>query len=75
MPNIRNLSAKDVLKTLELFGFKQIRQKGSHIILKKETPSGAIGCVVPNHKELAYGTVKGILRQAKIPIDDFIKKL
>jgi predicted RNA binding protein YcfA (HicA-like mRNA interferase family) len=75
MPNINNLSGKDVIKTLELFGFMQIRQKGSHIILKKKTPSGEIGCVVPNHKDLALGTIKGILRQAKIQIDDFINKL
>lgn len=75
MPNIKNLSGEKVVKALEQFGFIQCRQKGSHIILKKQTSSGEIGCVVPNHKELAFGTIKGILRQAKISIEEFTNKL
>ena len=75
MPNLKNLSGKEVIKVLESFGFKQIRQKESHIILKKQTSSGSIGCVIPNHKELAYGTLRGILKQANITIEDFSKKL
>lgn len=33
---------------------------------------GEIGCVVPLHKELAAGTLQGILKQAKISVDDFL---
>ncbi|MBS3095724.1 type II toxin-antitoxin system HicA family toxin [Candidatus Woesearchaeota archaeon] len=36
-------------------------QLGSHIVLRKETESYTIGTVVPNHKELKIGTLKGIL--------------
>lgn len=55
---------------LEGMGFKRKRQQGSHVVLKKKTSEGSVGCVVPLHKELAVGTLRGILRQAKISIDD-----
>jgi predicted RNA binding protein YcfA (HicA-like mRNA interferase family) len=45
---------------LEQLGFRQIRQRGSHIVLKKETPEGEIGYVVTLHRQLAIGTLKGI---------------
>jgi len=60
---------------LELLGFEQIRQRGSHVVLRKEDSKGALGCVVPLHKELAVGTLRGILRQAKVEPDEFINKL
>jgi len=42
MPNIKNLSGKEVIKIPESFGFERLRQKGSHIILIKKTTSGKI---------------------------------
>jgi len=36
---------------------------------------GSSGCVVPNHKEMKVGTLAGILKQANVPPDDFIKAL
>jgi predicted RNA binding protein YcfA (HicA-like mRNA interferase family) len=53
------------------FGFKVVRQKGSHLVLRKETPQGAVGTVVPNHDELKIGTLKGVLKLAKINEDEF----
>ena len=46
-----------------------------HVILKKIIENEEIGCVVPLHKELAIGTLKGILRQAKISPEEFIKNI
>lgn len=57
------------------FGFFVARQKGSHIILKKETSEGIVGTVVPNHPELKTGTLKGILELAKIKEEEFVKFL
>ena len=51
------------------FGFRIVRQRGSHIVLKKN----GVGTVVPNHKELKLGTLKGILELAKVSEDDFAK--
>jgi predicted RNA binding protein YcfA (HicA-like mRNA interferase family) len=73
MPKLPRLSGHDVIKILFTFGFRQKRQKGSHVILIKETKSGKIGCVVPLHKELEIGTLLGILRQTKISRDEFLK--
>ena len=35
---------------------------------------GEIGCVIPLHSELAIGTLRGILRQAKVDVEEFIRK-
>jgi len=56
-------------------GFVQIRQKSSHVILKKIIDDKEIGCVVPLHSELAVGILMGILRQAKISQEGFVKHL
>ncbi len=45
------------------------------MVLRKETPHGAIGTVVPNHKEIKIGTLKGVLELAKISDEDFEKYL
>lgn len=74
MPKLPILSGKEIIKILEQFGFTQLRKKGSHISLKKMTDDGAIGCVVPLHKEVAIGTLKGILRQAHLAEEEFIAK-
>lgn len=55
------------------FGFEIKRQTGSHIILRKEISSGAVGTVVPNHKELKLGTLKGILELAKVKEEEFVE--
>lgn len=75
MPKLKRVSGNKVISVLVKMGFMEVRQRGSHIILKKETPEGTIGCVIPNHKELAIGTLRGILRQANISPDDFMENL
>jgi predicted RNA binding protein YcfA (HicA-like mRNA interferase family) len=60
---------------LERLGFVQVRQRGSHVVLKKQTPEGAVGCAVPLHRELAPGTLRGILKQAQVTLDEFMNNL
>ncbi len=67
------LSGKEVIKALSKTGFIAVRQKGSHVILKRETTDGIITTVVPNHKEIDKGTLLEILRQCKLKREDFIK--
>ena len=59
---------------LERLGFVQVRQRGSHAILKMETLEGGVGCVVPLHRELAVATLRGLLKQAKVDPDEFIRR-
>ena len=75
MPELRRASGWDAIRALEKLGFEQIRQRGSHVILKKQTPKGDVGCVVPLHRELAIGTLRGILRQAGVTPEEFMDKL
>ncbi len=73
MPKLPPISGKKCKRVLLKFGFEEVRQKGSHVVMKKITSDGAIGCVVPMHKEIAQGTLKNILKQAKIEPDSFLK--
>ncbi len=73
MPRLRPLSAREVCKILERHGFKIVRQTGSHIILRKELPSRGITVPVPNHSEIAKGTLKSIIDQSEILKSEFLK--
>lgn len=72
MPKFPRIAGKEAIRILERLGFVQKRQRGSHVVLVKETNKGKFGCVVPLHDELAIGTLRGILRQAKVTPEEFI---
>jgi len=70
------LSAKLVIKILcKEFGFYFDSQKGSHIKLVKKEKGGEIVTVVPLRKELLEGTLKGVLKLAKVEEKDFRERL
>lgn len=71
MPKLPHLSGAEIIRVLERLGFQQIRQKGSHVILRR----GGTGCVVPLHREVKIGTLSGVLRQAGVTADEFISRL
>jgi predicted RNA binding protein YcfA (HicA-like mRNA interferase family) len=73
MPNLPHLSGREIVRALERLGFVQARQRGSHVVLKKTTAEGTVGCVVPMHSEVAIGTLRSILRQSKISPEEFIE--
>jgi predicted RNA binding protein YcfA (HicA-like mRNA interferase family) len=76
LPKLKKISGMKCIKILcNIYGFKIKRQTGSHIILIKESSGIKFGTVVPNHKELKIGTLKGILKLAKIEEKDFFKHL
>jgi predicted RNA binding protein YcfA (HicA-like mRNA interferase family) len=65
------ISGKRLIKALEDDGFVIVRQKGSHISLKKEN----FRSVVPLHSELAKGTLIGILKQCGITKEKLVEML
>ena len=75
MPRLRRVSGGEAVRALEKLGFEQVRQRGSHVVPKKLRPEGAVGCVVPLHRELAIGTLRGILKQAGVTPDEFMEQL
>ena len=72
MPKLPLLSGKDVIKALSRHGFAHVRTKGSHAILHKETERGKITIPVPLHPELAKGTLKSIMKQAGLTLEEFL---
>ena len=75
MPKLPRISSREAVRSLERLGFEQVRQTGSHVVMKKETEEGKIGCVVPVHQELKVGTLSGILKQAQVTVEEFIDSL
>lgn len=73
MSKLPVLSAKDVIKILVKFEFQVHRQTGSHIHLWNEKQRLLV--TVPNHPELAKGTLISIMKQAKIERDEFLSKI
>jgi predicted RNA binding protein YcfA (HicA-like mRNA interferase family) len=71
MPKLPHLSGAQVVHALERLGFKAVRQRGSHIVMR----SDGRGCVVPNHRQVKLGTLNGVLKQAGVSADDFLLAL
>ncbi len=69
MPKLPVLSGRDLIDILKSRGFVVVRQKGSHVSLKK----GQYKTVVPLHDDLAKGTILGILKQCGLSKDDIIR--
>ncbi len=68
MPEIPRISGDEAIKVFMILGFQQVRQKGSHVVMRR----GENGCVIPRHKELAVGTLRSAIRQAGISVDEFV---
>ena len=71
MPRLPRIGSRQVIGTLQKMGFVVVRQKGSHVVMRR----GDSGCVLPNHREIRVGTLSGILKQAGIPIEEFLQNL
>ena len=69
MPRLPRVSGADAVRVLESLGFQQARRRGSYVVMRR----GDRGCVVPLHKELAIGTLRGALRQAGVSPEEFVK--
>lgn len=68
---LKPYSYQELIKALSKLGFKVVRQRGSHIVLKGFYKEKKRTVVVPKHKEIAIGTLRGILFQAGITVDEF----
>jgi predicted RNA binding protein YcfA (HicA-like mRNA interferase family) len=76
VPKLRAVSGEKAIKILcNKMGFKISGRTGGHVRLSKATPDGKVGTVVPMHKELKIGTLKGILKLAKVDEDEFSEYL
>jgi len=69
MMQLPNISGQDCVKALLKSGFYFKRQRGSHIILRRDDPFSQL--VIPDHKTLDRGTLRAIIRQAGMSIKEF----
>jgi len=69
MSQPRVMSGREAVRVFQALGWKVARQRGSHIILVR---SGSIATLsVPDHREVARGTLRGLIRAADMLVDDF----
>jgi predicted RNA binding protein YcfA (HicA-like mRNA interferase family) len=68
MPELPRMSGEEALRAFHRLGFENVRQKGSHVVLRR----GDRGCVIPLHKSLVVGTLRGAIRQAGVSVEEFV---
>ena len=71
MSGLPRISGRECVKTLAEVGFYLRRQHGSHLILRRDNPFAQV--VVPDHKELDRGTLRSIIRQAQLGVNEFME--
>ena len=73
MAKLPVLSGKELVKILSALGYQPVRTRGSHMVLVKKDEKGKKTIPVPNHRELAKGTLKAIMRQAGLKRDELLE--
>lgn len=73
MSGLPSISGRECLKALQKVGFYLKRQEGSHMVLRRDDPFAQV--VVPDHKELDRGTLRAIIRQSGLSVDEFTNLL
>ena len=71
MPRLPRLSGREVVRIFESLGWEKARQSGSHIILVREGHQATLS--VPDHKEVASGTLRSLIRSAGLTVEAFAK--
>ncbi|HYH86935.1 MAG TPA: type II toxin-antitoxin system HicA family toxin [Pyrinomonadaceae bacterium] len=70
MPSLPVLSGREAVKVFESFGWKVSRQSGSHIIMTME--GATVTLSIPDHREVARGTLRSLIRAANLTVDEFV---
>ncbi len=69
MAELPRCSGAEAIRAFESLGYRQVRQKGSHVFLKRE---GSNSISVPLHRTLAKGTLRALIRDAGITVEEFV---
>ena len=70
MATLPALSGQEVVRVFESFGWNVARQRGSHIVMTK--PGEIVTLSIPNHKEVAKGTLRSLIRSANLTVNEFV---
>ncbi len=75
MSKVPSLNYDKVIKALQREGWVIVRQKGSHIRLQKHVGNEVLKIIVPAHKPIKRSTLSHILKQARISVNNLLKKI
>lgn len=70
MPPLPLLSGREVARVFQKAGWELVRQRSSHMVLTKEGSWASLS--VPDHREVAQGTLRGLVRAAGMSTDEFV---
>ena len=73
MGRLGNVSGKDAAIAFQKAGWQVVGQVGSHLVLTQ--PGIRVNLSIPQHRELSTGTLRALIRNAGLTVDDFIKLL
>ena len=71
MARLPRLSGREVVKAFSMLGWEQARQTGSHVVMVREGHPATLS--VPNHKEVALGTLRSLIRSAGSTVEEFLE--
>ena len=70
MPALPVLSGREVVREFGSFGWQLVRQSGSHMIMTKTGEIASLS--IPDHKEVARGTLRKLIRAANLTVEEFV---
>jgi predicted RNA binding protein YcfA (HicA-like mRNA interferase family) len=74
-PKLPVVSGADLIRALGKFGYVTVRQKGSHVRLRHSTDARHLPVTIPLHDEIAFGTLRRILRDAAVTVEQLLAAL
>lgn len=69
-PQLPIMSGREVVLVFQSLGWQTVRQNGSHIIMTKKNELASLS--VPDHREIAKGTLRSLIRAAGLTVSDFV---
>ncbi len=73
MPPIPVLRPREVIRTFRRLGWRVVRQRGSHIIMVKDGHRATLS--IPDHSEVARGTLRSLISKAGVTVDEFLNAI
>lgn len=73
MARLSNIPGKEAVKVFQKAGWQKIGQVGSHVVMVKT--GVRVNLSIPQHKELSVGTLRALIRNAGMKVDEFLKLL
>jgi predicted RNA binding protein YcfA (HicA-like mRNA interferase family) len=70
LSKLPSIAARDAIRVFEQLGYERDRQRGSHVVLRHRDPPHR-RLVVPDHRTLAKGTLRALIREAGLSVDEF----